>query len=330
MADAIQTVQWSLGAVGARRGDLWLPEGRESLEDVFWASIRRLGLEPRMQSAFQVTTPLWYGLWIDSPLSAEQCALLRDVFTEAARAVPGYREHLEEFTRALADSAETGEQMHVALSPPGHVDFGWITTFVHCPRCKAEGPVERWQEAYPDDPLECPVCGHSYIPSATYSSERELFAETVACPSCGAVHRVRDFSDNEIQILEDHHTYEASKEELGWLRRVEAFYRRHPDMEGRIKPHFLSILQSDDPDVREAMFAGTPFDEITLPPGAEPQLDPSMAWSAEDLEVIEYLERHAFSLEARMRSVEESIESLGSQFLEASPVKCAGCGARLA
>jgi hypothetical protein len=60
---------------------------------------------------------------------------------EAARLVPSYREHVDEFTRALAKSAETGEPLRVELTPPGHVDFGWVTTFVHRPRCKAEGPV---------------------------------------------------------------------------------------------------------------------------------------------------------------------------------------------
>ena len=123
--------------------------------------------------------------------------------------MPSFGEHIEDFTRALAESAKTSEPLHVELTPPGHVDFGWVTTFVHCPRCKAEGPVERWQQTYPEEPLDCPVCGFSYQPALTHSSERGLFAETVRCPACQAVHRVRDFPDDVIQVLEDRHNFDA-------------------------------------------------------------------------------------------------------------------------
>jgi hypothetical protein len=330
MADTLQTVHWSLGDDGHRSGDMWLPQGRRSLEEVLRESIRRLGLEQRMRSAFQVTKPLWYGLWIDSPLTATQCSLLRDVLKEAARLVPSYGEQIEDFTRALADSTEIGEPLHVELAPPGHVDFGWVTTFVHCPRCKAEGPVERWQEAYSEESLGCPVCGYSYTPAATHSSERELFAETVRCQSCQAVHRVRDFPDDEIQILEDRHAFEAFNEEMSWLRRVEEFYKRHPDLESEIKPHFLMVLESRDPEVQEAMFAGTPFSEIKLRSGGAAHFDRSRAWSKDDQEVIDYLLHHHFSLPERMKFVEESIERLGLQLFQGSPVRCTGCGGQLA
>ncbi len=85
MSDTLRTVRWSLGDDRHRSGYLWLPWGRESPEDVLWESIRRRNIEPSLRAAFQVTTPLWYGLWIDSPLTATQCALLRDLFHEAAR-----------------------------------------------------------------------------------------------------------------------------------------------------------------------------------------------------------------------------------------------------
>jgi hypothetical protein len=326
MSDMFQTVRWSLGADGRKSGQFWLPEGRESLDDVLWESIQRLGLEQRTRAAFQITAPLWYGLWMSDPLSDVQCALLRDLFAEAARSVPKYREHLEEFMRALAESADTGEPLHVELTPPGHIDLGWVTTFVHCPRCKAEGAVERWQQTYSDDLMECRICGHFYSPAATHSSERDLFAEIVRCPACQTENRVRDLPDDIILQLEERHNFDRFKEELVWLHRVEEFYQRHPGMEGKIKPHFLEVLASRDPEIIDAMFAGTPFDEIELPSSKWAELNDSREWSAGDREVIDYLRHHAFSLADRLKFVEDSIERLGMELFQKSPVSCGGCG----
>jgi hypothetical protein len=330
MSDTFQAVHWSLGGVTHPSGHFFLHDWREPREDVLWASIRQLGLERAMRSAFQITKPLWYGLWIDSPLTLTQCSLLRELFAEVARRVPAYAKYIEEFTRALAHSIGSREPMHVGLDPPGHVDMGWVTTFVHCPRCKAEGPVERWQETYSEQPLACPVCGHIYSPAATHKMERELFAETVSCRSCGAVNRVRDFSDNAIQLLEDRHNFDGFSEEMSWLRRVEDFYRRHPELEGKIKPHVFEVLESRDPEVREAMIAGAPFDEIELPANAALSLHRSRDWSPEDEEVAQYLKHHHFSLEARKEFVAEAIERLGRPLFQSSPVKCRSCGGDLA
>jgi Zn ribbon nucleic-acid-binding protein len=330
MSDTIQTVRWSLGTDSHLSGQFSLPDWREPIDDVLWKSIRRLGLEERIRAAFQMTAPLWYGLWIGNPLTAAQCSLLRDVFMEAARIVPSYREHTEEFIRALAESAETGEPLQVELTPPGHVDLGWVTTFVHCPRCKAEGPVERWQQTYSEELLECPVCGYSYQPAATHSSERDLFAETVRCPACQTAHRVKDFPDGVIQVLEDHHNFAAFKEELIWLERIKDFYERHPGVEGKIKPHVLEVLESRDPKVLEAMFAGAPFDEVELPSSMTARIVASQDWSTSDREVIEYLRHHHFSLADRVKFVQESIERLGLQLFQASTVRCSKCGESLA
>ncbi len=112
---------------------------------------------------------------------------------------------------------------------------------------------------------------------------------------------------------------------MPWLRRVEAFYARHPDLEGEIKPHFLSVLESDDPEVRDAMFAGTPFDQIELPSAPAPRIDRSREWSGEDQDVIDYLQHHHFSLPDRLSFVEDAIERLRSQRFRSSPVKCPAC-----
>src|SRR5262245_30186182 len=138
MSDTIQVVSWSLGE--EVKGQLYLPPGRECPNDVLRESFDRTGVEPQLRRAFQITDPLWYGLWVDSPLTADQCRLLHTVFSDVVATVPRYAKHMEQFLAALQEAAETKLPLAVELSPPGHVDLGWITTFVHCPRCKAEGP----------------------------------------------------------------------------------------------------------------------------------------------------------------------------------------------
>lgn len=305
---------------------MWVPPGRERPNEVLWDSIRRTGIESSLRAAFHVTDPLWYGFWVDSPLTREQCGLLSTLFTDLVSAVPRYGDHLQAFIDALNVSMETNRELHVDLAPPGHSDMGWCTTFVHCPRCKAEGPFEPWQESYPSEEINCPTCGYSYSPAATHSTEREYFAESLECGRCHSLLGIKDFSDEDIQILEDHHYYREACDELSWLRRVASFYERHPDYVDRIKPHFLMVSDSDDPRVQEEMWAGVPFDEIELPVGEIPAAPTDC--SAEDLAVIEYLRHNYFSLQPRMTGVLESIERL-KPIVATTWVSCPKCGGRL-
>ena len=325
MSDTIQSVRWSLETESDTAEHMWLPPGHERPNDLFWESVRRTGIESQLRDAFQVTDPLWYGFWIDSPLSQTQCQILSTLFTDLVSLVPRYRDRLEAFIDALNRSLETAEQLHVELTPPGHVDMGWITTFVHCPRCKADGPFEPWQESYPEKSINCPTCGFSFSPAATHSTKRDYFAPSVECGRCHTSHRIKDFSEDEIQILEDHHDYREACHELAWLRRVDAFYERHPDYENQIKPHFLMVLDSDDPKVQEDMRAGVPLDEISLP-----AMSRSVArdWSAEDREVIDYLRHHYFSLQPRMKGVLESIDRL-KPIVATKSLSCPSCGGKL-
>lgn len=326
MSDTIQAVSWSLN--GSAPGTFYLAPGRERPNDVLWESIGRTGIEAELRSAFQITDPLWYGLWIDSPLTAQQSRLLHILFADVVETVPRYAKYIQELLPALRAAAETGHPLTVNLFPPGHVDLGWITTFVHCPRCKAEGPFERWQEKYPAAAIECPVCGHSYSPAATYSSERDYYAERATCTTCGASYRVKDFSQDKIAILEDQHYLQEACEELASLRRVSAFYQRHPEQQGRIKPHFLTLIDSDDDRVQQALADGVPFDEIELPAKEAQPLPDARNWSAEDREVLQYLQHNHFSLAARLAFVKERIAEL-QPAVGARSVSCPQCGGKL-
>jgi hypothetical protein len=304
---------------------MYLDFGGKSQDDVLWDLIRRTGSEAKLQSAFQVTRPLWNGFWIDSPLNRQQCLFLHELLAKVDEEMPRNRDRLQEFLAALDHAIKTGEPLNVSLAPPGHVDLGWSTTFVHCPRCKAEGPVERWQHRYTDVPITCPTCGCSYSPAATYSCERDYFAESVACTECGASTRIKDFPQEDIRKLEDHHYYHSFSEEMAWLRRVASFYKRHPD--AKIKSHFTRVTESNDPKIRAMILDCVPFDEIELPADSVPT-KPTDDWSIEDLEVADYLRHNEFSLPGRMTFVAESIERL-EPIVATQSVLCPACHKRL-
>ena len=321
MSDTIQTVRWSINSNEPQQ--MWLSRGREQPNEIFWESIWRKDLESQMRSAFTITDPLWYGFWIDSPLSREQCSLLLTLFSDVVMTTPRYERELKDFISALTEVTAGHGELNVELSPPGHVDLGWITTFVHCPRCKAEGPVERWQSSYPDDPVECQICKFTYCPTDTFHAEEEYFAETVNCKDCAHSFPIRNLTRAEIIILQNEHYYHEAVEELSWLRRVSAFYERHPDQEGKIQPHFLNLLESDDPGIKADLLAGIPFDQIELKNDSN-NSDPE-CFSVEDGEVADYLRHHHFSLNARLRFVQEAIEQREPKVRNCH-VPCPECG----
>jgi hypothetical protein len=75
------------------------------------------------------------------------------------------------FVRATKLAREHGLRLHVSMAPPGHTDLGYYSVFAHCPSCKAEADIERWQRRYPSESYACKVCGREYSPAATASME---------------------------------------------------------------------------------------------------------------------------------------------------------------
>src|SRR5262249_52764087 len=61
--------------------DVW-PDSQE-LDEQLWKITAEHGLENRLRAAFPVTTPLWYGFWINSPLRRLQAELLHDLLNVA-------------------------------------------------------------------------------------------------------------------------------------------------------------------------------------------------------------------------------------------------------
>jgi len=124
------------------------------------------GLADEFAAAFPRTDPLWYGLWISDPLSPAQLRLLPRLLPAS---ITAGGTGLRQFRRACELAAEHGIEMRVHMPPPGHVDFGFETTFPHCPRCK-RATGETWY-GESNQMTTCKTCGQQFIPAATASSE---------------------------------------------------------------------------------------------------------------------------------------------------------------
>ncbi len=128
----------------------------------------------------------------------------------------------------------------------------------------------------------------------------------VLCDSCGARFSADSLSEDDYRALQDQHSYREFNEELRMLLNVRAFYRRFPEAEGRIRPHVVSPPESDD--LRGTSPCCHEFQSYQLE--LQPEHIPG-AWSTEQhREVVNYLQRHAFSLGPRLEFVQERISEL--------------------
>ncbi|MGN6368902.1 MAG: hypothetical protein ACTHN5_11640 [Phycisphaerae bacterium] len=154
------------GCVGVLR----LEARSDELERSIREAVEQLGLEEAMRQHFLPTRPMWYGLWVKSPLSAEAAGILRRVLEEVLRSLAGERaEEIRGFVKALA-AAEGGQRLHVVFGAPGHTDFGAKWNWPHCPRCKAQ-----WKDQFLKKPVDvtCAVCGERYRWRDEMRNERE-------------------------------------------------------------------------------------------------------------------------------------------------------------
>lgn len=153
--------------------DIW-PDS-EDLDRQLWGIIERRNLEQRLRAAFPVTTPLWYGFWINSPLRRVQAEFLHDLLDAACDHDDLQDKDMRHFLKALEAAVRWELPVHVSLAPLGHTDFGMYTVFPHCPRCKANAPGGRWKESYPTEAHPCRVCGNTFTPNEHHSSERDEY-----------------------------------------------------------------------------------------------------------------------------------------------------------
>jgi hypothetical protein len=147
-----------------------VPQSKE-LNEKLETSLAELGATTDFFESFQKTTPIWYGLWIRSPLRRTQARFLRLLFEKLFAPEDRKYTDIDHFENALVICENFDLPLHVSLTPAGHTDLGWHTVYPHCPTCKATALVKRWQDEYPQDLTACRVCGGRFKPADTHRSE---------------------------------------------------------------------------------------------------------------------------------------------------------------
>jgi ssDNA-binding Zn-finger/Zn-ribbon topoisomerase 1 len=152
-------------------GHLTVRPQSKDLNESLERSLAELRASTDFFESFQRTAPIWYGLWIESPLRRIQARALRSLLEHAFATLERERTGISHFLKALAICENFDLPLHVSLAPLGHTDLGWYTVFPHCPRCKATSPGERWLNEHPKDLLTCQVCGACFNPADTHRQE---------------------------------------------------------------------------------------------------------------------------------------------------------------
>jgi hypothetical protein len=159
-------------------GVLWEDPESTGLQAQLEQIISRLELQAEVAEVFPKMELWWFSFWPRSPLSPQALLLLRRILAEKLqedkeRSRAGSQHHfqsLETFVEALRRAQEHQLSLHVAMGVPGHTDFGYYIVFPHCPNCKAEARIKRWQRHYPTEPYDCPVCATRYVPAEMAST----------------------------------------------------------------------------------------------------------------------------------------------------------------
>jgi hypothetical protein len=133
-----------------------LPDDPRPVHEAVERAIAEAVSEADFGQLFPRTSPPWYGLWIESPLSSTRAAALARILTGAIGGGSTIAT-FGELIAALEFAAETPRPLHVRLYPPGRVLGPWWRLVPHCPRC-AGG----WSEAAV---RKCTICGYAGSPA---------------------------------------------------------------------------------------------------------------------------------------------------------------------
>lgn len=124
--------------------------GLVSFHDDLELAANETDLRRSLAAEFPMTTPRWYGLWIESPPRPAQLELLGRLFTGLGLVSDLYRERLGPFLTAVDIALETSAALHLTLVPRGDYTATQWTLVSHCKRCRAP---------WPDGSRRCVACG---------------------------------------------------------------------------------------------------------------------------------------------------------------------------
>lgn len=133
-------------------GLLPLPADERKLHDAVETATRDAYRSANWENLCPVTEPRWYGLWLDSPLEAEELLVRFNVLSLVHTADADCQQGIANLMSALNDAYNARLRLHVRLYPRGYVEGTWWKLVPHCPRCRAAWPHEQSQH--------CAVCGY--------------------------------------------------------------------------------------------------------------------------------------------------------------------------
>ena len=166
-------------------GSFYLDPDSVPLNEFLVSTVGDLGLGEEYRRCFEMTNPLWYGLWNRHRLESNAQAVLLVILDHLlekqgipSSSSPSDLLELKTFRDGLRLAQEQGVTVHVELSAPRRQVLDLLTVFPHCPACRASALDQPWQRPYPNALQTCSVCGVDYSPSETASSQRMASAES--------------------------------------------------------------------------------------------------------------------------------------------------------
>jgi hypothetical protein len=163
------------------KGSFYFDPDSVPLNEFLVATVGRLGLGESYRECFRMTNPLWYGLWINRELDSAAQVVLLHLFEalvawgqSKGKAAPNGEVHagFSEFVGGIRKAQSQSIPLKVELLPPGRQVLDLVTTFPHCPACRASACDQVWQRHYPVALQACSACETSFSPAETVGALR--------------------------------------------------------------------------------------------------------------------------------------------------------------
>ena len=117
--------------------------------------------------------PVWNRLWMTSPLAEREIDALQGVFDDFLKEGWSRDDRVVKFANALKIAKSEQKSLEVELDPSGHADFGLVTIFPHCPKCKLR-VSSSFLPPDSDEEMACTLCGTHFSPKSTFSQTSVL------------------------------------------------------------------------------------------------------------------------------------------------------------
>ena len=162
-------------------GEISVDPDSVALNQKLTAILDRLGGESTLEECFQSTQPLWYGLWMRSPVPSKTLLVLECLIEElvdqigdgsASESDLPARGELLHFLEGVGLAKGRALPLRVELRSPHRRVLDLTRIFPHCPHCKALACDQLWQREYWAALHSCSVCGVSFSPAECVETHR--------------------------------------------------------------------------------------------------------------------------------------------------------------